>query len=101
MSTTVTLQLNAINVAGDWATRPAGSARTGTGRLGGETVRVARPSRVSDELAIHLFGLRGAIEAVRRGTHSPTLADSRTGDDDVAFGTPALYRGMWFAIGNA
>ena len=37
MSTTVTLQLNATNVAGDWATRSAGTARTGTGALGART----------------------------------------------------------------
>lgn len=101
MSTSVTLQLNAINVAGDWATRSAGSARTGTGNLGAAVAGRELPTHATNELAIHLSGLRGAIEAIRRGSHGPTIADSRTEHVDVQFGSPALYRGMWFAIGNA
>jgi len=96
MSVTVTLQLNAINFAGDWATRPAGAARSGTGKLGATTRRL-RSAR-ADMNVVHLSELRGAIESLRRGAHSPTMADSRTEAADIAFGTPSMYCGMRFAI---
>ncbi|MCW2925380.1 MAG: hypothetical protein JWM98_2784 [Thermoleophilia bacterium] len=99
MSTTVTLQLNAANVAGDWATRSAGTARTGTGDLGASS-RAPRSPR-TDEIAVYLSELRGAVESIRRGAHSPSLADSRTEVAELAFGTPAMYCGIRFAIGFA
>lgn len=97
MSTTVTLQLNATNVAGDWATREAGSARTGTGRLASRGNR----SRRGDRVAVYLSELRGAVEAIRRGAHSPNLADSRTDVAEISFGTPAMYCGIRFSVGQA
>ncbi|MCW2922480.1 MAG: hypothetical protein JWL76_2354 [Thermoleophilia bacterium] len=97
MSTTVTLQLNATNVAGDWAMRPAGLARTGTGALGARTRNVA--SRRSDQVAVYLNELRGAVESIKRGAHSPSMADSYTDVAEIAYGTPALYSGMRFYIG--
>ncbi len=97
MSTTVTLQLNAINVAGDWATRSAGTARTGTGALGARNRRIH--ARRADEVAVYLSELRGAVESIKRGAHSPSIADSRTEVVGVAYGTPALYRGMRFYVG--
>jgi hypothetical protein len=97
MSTIVTLQLNATNVAGDWATRSAGTARTGTGALGARTRSVA--SRRSDQVAVYLNELRGAVESIKRGAHSPSMADSRTEIAEVGYGTPALYSGMRFYIG--
>ena len=97
MTTTVTLQLNAIDVAGDWATRHAGTARTGTGKLGARTRSVQ--SRRTDEVAVHLNELRGAVESIKRGAHSPNLADSRTEVAEVGYGSPAMYLGMRFYIG--
>ncbi len=97
MSTTVTLQLNAINVAGDWATRPAGEARTGTGDLGARTRSVN--ARHSDEVAVFLSELRGAVESIKRGAHSPSIADSRTEVAELGYGTPAMYTGMRFYVG--
>lgn len=94
---TVTLQLNATNVAGDWATRPAGAARTGTGPLGARTRSVH--SRRTDEVAVYLSELRGAVESIKRGAHSPSLADSRTEAAELAYGEPAMYRGIRFAMG--
>lgn len=96
MSTTVTLQLNATNVAGDWATRPAGEARTLTGALGARSRRVH--TRRTDEVAVYLNELRGAVESIRRGAFSPNIADSRTEIAELGFGTPALYCGIRFAI---
>jgi hypothetical protein len=98
MSTTVTLQLNATNVAGDWATRPAGEARTGTGSLGARTRTVQ--SRQVDEVAVLLSDLRGAVESIRRGAHSPSIADSRTEVAELGYGTPLMYQGLCFAIGG-
>jgi len=97
MSTTVTLQLNATNVAGDWATRSAGIARTGTGALGARTRSVH--SRRSDQVAVFLGELRGAVESIKRGAHSPSMADSRTEVAELAYGTPAMYCGMRFYVG--
>ncbi len=97
MSTTVTLQLNATNVAGDWATRPAGTAVTGTGALGARTRSVN--SRRSDQVAVYLNELRGAVESIKRGAHSPSMSDSRTEVAELGFGTPAMYSGMRFYIG--
>ena len=96
MSTMVTLQLNATNEAGDWATRPAGMARTGTGDLGarGRTVHARR----DDEVAVYLSELRGAVESIKRGAHSPSIADSRTDVAELGFGTPALYCGIRFVV---
>lgn len=96
MSTTVTLQLNATNVAGDWATRSAGEARTGTGELGARTRSVT--ARRSDEVAVYLSELRGAVESIRRGAHSPSMADSRTEVVELGYGTPAMYCGIRFAV---
>jgi hypothetical protein len=95
--TFVTLQLNATDVAGDWATRHAGTARTGTGRLGART-RTVHPRR-TDEVAVFLNELRGAVESIRRGAHSPSIADSRTDIVEVGYGTPLMYQGIRFAIG--
>lgn len=92
----VTLQLNATTVAGDWATRPAGDARTGTGELGAPTRSVN--AGLDDEIAIYLADLRGAVESIKRGAHSPTIADSRTEMIELGYGTPALYSGIRFAI---
>jgi hypothetical protein len=97
MTTTVTLQLNATNVAGDWATRPAGEARTGTGALGARTRSVH--TRHIDEVAVHLNELRGAVESIKRGAHSPNISDSCTDVAEVGYGAPALYMGMRFYIG--
>ena len=99
MSTTITLQLNATNVAGDWATRSAGTARTATGKLGARTRTVQ--SRRSDEVAVYLSDLRGAMESIKRGAHSPSMADSRTDVSEIAYGTPAMYCGMRFFVGFA
>ena len=99
MSTFVTMQLNATTAAGDWATRPAGEARTGTGALGAASRRIA--SRRTDEVMVYMSELRGAVEAIRRGAHSPNIADSRTETLDLSFGTPALYTGIRFAVGYA
>lgn len=96
-ATFVTLQLNATNVAGDWATREAGSARTGTGDLGARTRTVH--SRRSDEVAVYLSELRGAVESIKRGAHSPSIADSRTDVAEVGYGTPLMYHGIRFAVG--
>ena len=93
---TVTLQLNATNVAGDWATRPAGMARTGTGELGART-RTVRARR-DDEVAVYLSELRGAVESIKRGAHSPSLADTSTHPDEHGYGTPALYCGIRFVV---
>ncbi len=97
MSTTVTLQLNATNVAGDWATRPAGTARTGTGILGARTRTVH--SRRTDEVAVYLSELRGAVESIRRGAISPSIGESRTDPAEVGYGTPLMYHGIRFAVG--
>lgn len=97
MSTFVTLQLNATDVAGDWATRSAGTARTGTGSFGARERSVA--ARRSDQVAIYLGELRGAVEAMRSGAHSPNMSDSRTEVAELGWGTPAMYCGMRFAIG--
>ncbi len=97
MSTTVTLQLNATNYAGDWATRPAGTARTGTGRLGARTRSVH--TRQVDAVAVHLNELRGAVESIKRGAFSPSIETSRTDIADVEYGTPLMYRGMCFIVG--
>ena len=97
MSTTVTLQLNATNVAGDWATRPAGTARTGTGRLGAATRAIH--SRRTDEVAVYLNELRGAVESIRRGAISPSLELSRTDEAEVVYGTPLMFHGIRFAVG--
>jgi len=96
MSATVTLQLNAINVAGDWATRSAGSARTGTGQLGARTRRV-HPRR-TDEVAIYLSELRGAVESIKRDAYSPSMHDSRTDAVELGYGAPAMYHGIRFAV---
>ena len=96
MSTTVTLQLNATNVAGDWATRPAGLARTGTGDLGARTRTVN--ARRDDEIAVYLSELRGAVESIKRGAHSPSMADSRTDVAELGYGTPAMYCGIRFVV---
>jgi hypothetical protein len=96
MSTTVTLQLNASTAAGDWATRPAGEARTGTGDLGART-RGVNASR-QDEIAVYLSELRGAVESIKKGAHSPTLADSRTDAVELGYGTPAMYCGIRFVV---
>ncbi|MEO6867872.1 MAG: hypothetical protein ABI200_07615 [Gaiellales bacterium] len=96
MSTTVTLQLNATDVAGDWATRTAGEARTGTGPFGDP---LARPvSRRTDELAVYMNELRGAVEAIRQDVHSPSIAETHTSRADIDWATPALYRGMRFVL---
>lgn len=97
MSTIVTLQLNATNAAGDWATRSAGTARTGTGALGARSRSVR--SRRTDEVAVYLNELRGAVESIKRGAHSPSMADSRTEIAEVGYGAPAMYSGMRFYIG--
>lgn len=94
--TFVTLQLNATNEAGDWATRHAGTRRTGTGALGARTRSVQ--SRRSDVIAVHLNELRGAVESIKRGAYSPNIADSRTEVAEIGYGTPALYQGMRFCI---
>lgn len=99
MSTTVTLQLNATDVAGDWATRPAGTSRTGTGALGARS-RGVNAGR-QDELAVYLSELRGAVESIKRGAHSPSIADSRTNVAELGFGTPALYCGIRFVVDYA
>lgn len=96
MSTIVTLQLNATDVAGDWATRSAGTARTGTGSYGDPRRRVV--SRRVDELAVYMSELRGAVEAIRQDVHSASMADTRSSRADVEWGTPALYCGMRFAV---
>jgi hypothetical protein len=96
MSTTVTLQLNATNVAGDWATRSAGTARTGTGELGERTRSVH--TNQSDEVAVFLSELRGAVESIKRGAHSPNIGDSRTEVAALSYGTPRMYRGLCFLI---
>lgn len=97
MTTIVTLQLNATNVAGDWATRSAGTARTGTGEMGARTRSVH--TRHMDQVAVHLNELRGAVESIKRGAHSPSMADSRTDIAEVGYGAPAMYMGMRFYIG--
>jgi hypothetical protein len=96
MSTIVTLQLNATDVAGDWATRAAGTARTGTGAYGAAHSRPA--SRRMDQIAVYMNELRGAVEAIRQDVHSPSYADSRSSRADVEWGTPALYCGMRFVL---
>jgi hypothetical protein len=101
MSTFVTLQLNASPVAGDWATRSAGAARTATSLRERPAAPRSAARRELDELAVHLCGLRGAIESVKRGPCGPSVAITRTGHADVTYGSPALYRGMWFALGSA
>jgi len=98
MSTIVTLQLNGTDHVGDWATRPAGEARTATGALGG---RLGTRTRREDEIVCYLAELRGAVESIRRGPISPTMADSRTEDVELAYGTPAMYCGIRFAIDYA
>lgn len=98
MSTTVTLQLNATDAAGDWATRTCGDSRTGTGSLG-DGIR-ATP-RITDDVVIHVSELRGAVEAIRRGPSSINLAETRSDAGDITWGTPALYCGMRFAISFA
>lgn len=97
MSTFVTLQLNAIDVAGDWATRPAGESRTGTGDLGASTRQLR--SVTGGELAVYLSELRGAVEAIRRGEYSANIAETRTQFAELGFGTPIAYRGLRFAVG--
>jgi hypothetical protein len=97
MTTTVTLQLNATDVAGDWATRHAGIARTGTGRLGARSRSIA--TRRTDEVAVFLSELRGAVESIKRGAYSPSIADSRTEAVEVGYGTPLMYLGIRFAVG--
>jgi hypothetical protein len=99
MATFVTLQLNAINVAGDWAIRSAGESRTGTGELGARTRRVN--ARHTDNVAVYLSELRGAVEAIKQGAHSPNIAESRTEVAEVGFGAPAMYHGMRFSISAA
>lgn len=96
MSTTVTLQLNAIDHAGDWANRPATQAQTRTGELGAGHRHVN--ASADEQVLIRMSELRGAVEAIRSGAHSPTLADSRTEEAVVGFGTPALYCGMRFDL---
>jgi hypothetical protein len=93
----VTLQLNASTVAGDWATLPAGASRSGTGDLGASTREVHTSQ--SDEIAVFLSELRGAVESIKRGAHSPSMPDSRTDVAQVSYGTPLMYRGMCFVIG--
>lgn len=94
--TQITMQLNAIDHAGDWATRRAGQSRTAT-----VATRMGRRAedRVADEVAVRLHDLRGAVEAIKTGEHSPTLADTRTTHASLDYGTPAAYSGMWFALG--
>lgn len=99
MSTTVTLQLNATDHAGDWANRPVGSAGSGTGALGASS-RVVEPSR-SDEFVVVMSELRGVVDSIKRGVHSPNMADSRTEIAELGYGTPIMYTGMRFAIGYA
>ena len=90
MSLTVTMQLNVgNNVAGDWANRTAAAA---IGTL--KPVRRLAPGQ--DEILVRLHSLRGAVEAMRADTHGASLADTRTARASMAFGTPALYRGMAF-----
>lgn len=96
MSTTVTLQLNATDHAGDWATRSAGTARTTTGAFGARQ-RTVRPRR-DDQVAVYLSELRGAVESIKRGAYSPCVTDSRTEVAELGYGTPAMYCGMRFAI---
>lgn len=97
MPVTVTMQLNAINHAGDWATRSAGRAGTGTGALGARTRQTAA-MRAEAELAVRLNGLRGAVESMRRGVGRVTIADTATAETPSEFGTPAMYCGIRFAI---
>jgi len=99
MSTTVTLQLNATDHAGDWANRPVGSAGSGTGSLGAPT-RTLEPHR-GDDFVVAMSELRGIVDSIKRGTHSPNMADSRTDIVEVGYGTPIMYTGMRFAIGYA
>ncbi|MCW2972752.1 MAG: hypothetical protein JWN72_1025 [Thermoleophilia bacterium] len=99
MATFVTLQLNATDVAGDWAIRSAGTSRTATGEMGARTRRVN--ARRSDHVAVYLSELRGAVEAIKAGAHSPNIAESRTEGGVVGFGAPAMYHGMRFSIGVA
>lgn len=87
MSTTVTMQLNADTVAGDWVTRPAGRARTATGSV---------QSAAAAEVLVVLSDLRGAVESIRRGAYSPLMSESRTGVADVSYGSPIHYHAMWF-----
>ncbi|MCB0878581.1 MAG: hypothetical protein KDC46_06330 [Thermoleophilia bacterium] len=96
-TTTVTLQLNATNVAGDWATRSAGTSRSGTGHLG-RTSRIFR-SRRTDEVAVHLFDLRGAVESIRKSPFSSSMVENRTDAVEVGYGTPLMYHGIRFAVG--
>lgn len=96
MSTNVTLQLNATDIAGDWATRSAGAARTATGPLGARGRRIS--ARRDDYVAVYLSELRGAVESIRRGAYSPNVPESRTEVADLGWGTPALYCGIRFAI---
>ena len=98
MTTTVTLQLNATNVAGDWATRSAGTARTGTGRLGRRTRTVQ--SRKGDEVAVLLSELRGAVESIRKSPFSASLVENRTDVIDVNYGSPLMYHGICFVVGH-
>lgn len=96
MTTTVTMQLNTADHAGDWANRPAAKAQTGTGTLGAWNRSVHMTK--ADELAVRMSDLRGTVEAMQTGAHSPTLADSSTGTAAVEFGAPALYCGMRFDL---
>lgn len=98
MSTTVTLQLNANNVAGDWANRSTGSSSIGTGDIGSPARRL--PTRRSHEVAVLLSDFRGAVESIRRGAHSKSIAKSSTNAMDVSFGNPLMYQGIRFAVGR-
>lgn len=97
-ATTVTLQLNATDFAGDWATRSAGEARTGTGAYGDPFRRPA--ARRVDQIAVYMNELRGAVEAIKQEVHSPNIVDTRSSRANVEYGTPALYTGMRFALLN-
>lgn len=96
MSASISLQLNAVDVAGDWATRNAGESRTATGSVA--AARTASAAH-SDEIAIYIHGLRGGIEAMQRGAVSRSISDTRTNEGAMAWCTPALYCGMRFSIG--
>jgi hypothetical protein len=96
---TVTLQLNSVETAGDWANRPTfEGSRTATGELGARTRRVN--ARHDDHVAVYLSELRGGIESIKRGAYSPNMPDSRTEVADIDYGTPALYCGMRFSVAN-
>lgn len=98
MSFTVTMQLNVgADEAGDWANRSAGDAGSATS-VDAATPVAAPTSSADDELLIRLHDLRGACEAMRSEPVGVSLADTRTGEGELGYGTPALYEGICFTV---